>query len=28
VPMGTPATLEPHNFAIRPWIKVWSKAKL
>ncbi len=28
VPVGTPATLEPHNFASRPWIEVQSKAKL
>ncbi len=27
-PMGTPATLEPHNFASKPRIEVQSKAKL
>jgi len=27
-PVETPATLEPHNFASRPWIEVWSQAKL
>ncbi len=27
-PVRTPATLEPHNFASRPWIKVRSKEKL
>jgi hypothetical protein len=27
-PVGTPTTLEPHNFAIRPPIEVQSKAKL
>jgi hypothetical protein len=27
-PTGTPATLEPHNFASRPRIEVRSKAKL
>jgi hypothetical protein len=26
-PAGTPATLEPHNFASKPPIEVWSKAK-
>ncbi len=28
VPKGTLATLEPHKFANRPWIKMQSKAKL
>jgi hypothetical protein len=28
LPTGTLATLEPHNFAIRPLIEVRSKAKL
>jgi hypothetical protein len=28
VPNGTPATLEPHNFASRPWIEMWAKEKL
>ncbi len=28
VPNGTPATLEPHNFANRLRIAMWSKAKL
>jgi hypothetical protein len=27
-PAGTPGTLKPHNFASRPWIATWSKAKL
>jgi hypothetical protein len=27
-PNGTPVTLEPHNFAIRPRIEMQSKAKL
>ncbi len=27
-PNGTPATLEPHNFANRPRIAMWSEAKL
>jgi len=28
VPNGTPATLEPHNFASKPQIAMWSKEKL
>jgi len=27
-PVGTPTTLEPHNFASRPWIEVRFEAKL
>ncbi len=27
-PVETPVTLEPHNFAIKPWIEMRSKAKL
>ncbi len=27
-PSWTPATLEPHNFTIRPWIKMRSEAKV
>jgi hypothetical protein len=28
LPTGTLGTLDPHNFASRPWIEVRSKAKL
>ncbi len=28
LPVGTPATMEPHNFVNRPLIEVWFEAKL